>query len=67
MSHQNNKFVRISGAKDWTGLSRSTLYAMMKNGEFPQSISLTQGRAVGWLVSDIQAWIDSRIALSKTA
>lgn len=58
------KIVRLSAAKDWTGLSRSTIYAMMKNGTFPKSLSLG-ARAIGWLESDIQAWIDSRVSTSK--
>lgn len=60
------KILRLRAAKDWTGLSRSTIYAMMKNGTFPQSISLG-ARAVGWLEADIQAWIDSRITASNAA
>jgi prophage regulatory protein len=59
-----NKILRLRAAKDWTGLSRSTIYAMMKDGKFPQSITLST-RAVGWLEADIQAWIDSRIVSSK--
>lgn len=58
------KILRLRAAKDWTGLSRSTIYAMMKNGKFPQSLSLG-ARAIGWLESDIQAWIDSRVSASK--
>lgn len=58
------KIVRLRAAKDWTGLSRSTIYAMMKNGTFPKSLSLG-ARAIGWLESDIQAWIDTRISTSK--
>ena len=58
------KIVRLRAAKDWTGLSRSTIYAMMKSGTFPKSLSLG-ARAIGWLESDIQAWIDTRISTSK--
>jgi len=58
------KILRLRAAKDWTGLSRSTIYAMMKNGTFPKSLSLG-ARAIGWLESDIQAWIDSRVSASK--
>ena len=58
------KFLRLRAAKDWTGLSRSTIYAMMKNGTFPKSISLG-ARAIGWLESDIQAWADSRVSASR--
>lgn len=48
-----------------TGLSRSSIYAMMKIGEFPQSIPLT-GRIVAWLQSEILEWVKSRIEIRKT-
>ena len=47
-----------------TGISRSGIYQKMANGEFPQSISLGP-RAVGWLESSIEDWIQSRIDLSS--
>jgi prophage regulatory protein len=43
-----------------TGLSRSSIYAAMQNGDFPAHISLG-ARAVGWLSDDIDKWIQSRI------
>lgn len=42
-----------------TGLSRSTLYAMMARSEFPRPVRLGQ-RAVGWRESDVAAWLESR-------
>ncbi|MGX0975927.1 prophage regulatory protein [Roseovarius sp. MBR-51] len=42
-----------------TGLSRSTLYAMMAEGDFPKPIKLGK-RAVGWREADIIAWLESR-------
>jgi prophage regulatory protein len=60
----NNKIIRLRAAKDWTGLSRSTIYAMMKSGDFPQNI-LIGARAVGWLESDIRSWVDARVDASK--
>lgn len=47
-------------------LSRSTIYALMAAGKFPRSIPLGE-RSIGWLESDIQDWIDSRIAASNAA
>lgn len=48
-----------------TGLSRSSIYLAVKNGSFPSSIQLGP-RAVGWLESDIDAWIKSRVqAIAK--
>ena len=39
-----------------TGLSRSTLYQYIKDGDFPKPVRLGL-RAVGWLESDISDWI----------
>ena len=47
-----------------TGISRSGIYQKMADGEFPKSISLGP-RAVGWLESSIDRWIQSRIELSS--
>ena len=63
-SMMDNKVIRLKAAKEWTGLSRSSIYAMMKSGEFPKSFSLG-ARAIGWLESDIRAWVDTRVAASK--
>jgi len=60
-----NKIIkRLNGVKSMVGLSRSTIYALMKSGQFPKSIPLGE-RSVGWLESDISAWIDSKVAASK--
>ena len=42
-----------------TGLSRSTLYAMMAEGEFPKPLRLGK-RAVGWTEASIAEWLASR-------
>lgn len=47
-----------------TGLKRSTIYAWISQGLFPRPISLG-GRAVGWLASDIDAWLVCRIEQSR--
>lgn len=47
-----------------TGVSRSGIYQKMAAGDFPKSISLGP-RAVGWLESSIDQWIQGRIELSS--
>jgi len=42
-----------------TGLSRSTLYQYIQDGLFPRPVSLG-ARAVGWLESEVTAWIAAR-------
>ena len=42
-----------------TGLSRSSLYAMMDKGEFPRPIRIGK-RAVAWPQSAIEVWLAER-------
>ena len=41
------------------GLSRSTLWRLIRAGEFPRPIRLGR-RSVGWIEYDVEAWIKSR-------
>ena len=59
-----NRILRLPDVKARTGLSRSTIYAKVKEGSFPKYISLGI-RSVGWLESEIEAWIKSRIDASR--
>jgi prophage regulatory protein len=49
-----------------TGLCSSNLYALIAAGEFPRPITLSgvssRRPAVGWINSEVQAWIEQRIA-----
>ena len=47
-----------------TGLSRSTLYQYIRDGEFPASVQLGP-RAVGWLESDVSDWIAARVKVAR--
>jgi len=56
--------LRLPQVKQRTGLSRSTIYLLIKGGHFKAPISLG-ARAVGWLESDIADFIDARIKASR--
>jgi prophage regulatory protein len=43
-----------------TGLARSTIYQYIKDGVFPKPVPLGP-RAVGWVESEVSAWITERI------
>lgn len=48
------------------GLSRSTFRNRIKAGEFPAGFPLGDGaRAVGWLESDVDAWLESQVQKSR--
>lgn len=51
--------MRFQSIKEATGLSKSHLYALIRRGEFPAPVRLSE-RAVAWRESDVTAWLDSR-------
>lgn len=58
------KILRRRHVQDVTGLSRSTIYDMMSKGAFPRPMRLGL-RAVGWAESEIDAWLEARMAERK--
>jgi prophage regulatory protein len=58
------KIIRLNEVESKTGLSKSTIYLQIKEKQFPDSVNLGK-RAVGWLVSDIEEWIDQRVKISR--
>lgn len=61
-----HKILRMPEVKETTGLGRSTIYKKISEKEFPEPISLS-AKAVGWLESDIQKWIEYRIGQRSDA
>ncbi|MCK4712808.1 MAG: AlpA family transcriptional regulator [Marinosulfonomonas sp.] len=55
----HKRIYRRPDVEKLTGLSRSTLYAMMAEGAFPKPVKLGK-RAVGWREHDVRDWLDSR-------
>ena len=51
--------LRRKAIEQLTGLSRTHIYALMKQGDFPQSVPLA-GRAVAWVADEVYSWIDIR-------
>ena len=63
---ENQRLIRRKEVQAKTGLGASSIYAMMKSGEFPQCLNLSE-RRVAWIESDIDKWIAERIASHKAA
>ena len=67
MQFQNSQYIiRLRQAILKTGLSRSTIYTLIKLGDFPKQIQLSP-RTMGFLESEIDEWIAGRIASSRVA
>lgn len=56
---QNERILRISEVIETTGLCRASIYDAIKAGIFPRQVKLTR-RCVGWRMSEIHKWIESR-------
>ena len=56
-----SRLMRLPEVVQMTGVSRSTIYRWMENGEFPRQISLG-ANTVAWLESDVEDWIHHRIS-----
>ncbi len=61
-----HRFLRLAEIKSLTGLSRSTIYMRIAEQRFPKPIKLGE-RAVAWLESDINAWMEQQIKESRKA
>lgn len=53
------QILRLPAVLSRVGVSRSTLYLWVSEGRFPASIPLGE-RSIGWLESDVTAWIEAR-------
>ncbi len=58
--------LKLPAVKARTGLSRSTIYLRISNGVFPTPVPLG-GRAVGWIESEIELWIEQQIEASRAS
>ena len=58
--------LRLPAVKDATGLSRSTIYERVRQGTFPAPVPLG-AKAVGWLESEVGAWIRQTAAEGRKA
>jgi prophage regulatory protein len=67
MSHPQQTYDpiwRMADTCHQVGLSRSTIYRLIDNGDFPQPIPLSKN-SIGFLSSEVTAWKDKRIADSR--
>lgn len=55
------KLLKLKTVTEITGISRSYIYALAQKNEFPKPVKLTE-RSSAWVESEVQEWIESRIA-----
>ena len=54
-----DRLLRIRPVAERVGLGVTTIYRMIRNGQFPRGRQIS-GNTVGWLESELDAWIVSR-------
>lgn len=59
----SDKFVDMAFITQLTGLTDKWFYKLIQLGEFPKPIKL--GRSSRWLQSEVEAWLQQRIAQSR--
>ena len=56
-----DRFIRDPECEKLSGLSRTTRWRLERDGKFPKRRQISPN-GVGWLLSEIQSWLDSREA-----
>ena len=58
--------LRLPALKARVGLSRSSIYLRVSQGDFPRPVQLGP-RAVGWVESEVEAWLTRQVEASRKA
>lgn len=65
MPAKAEQFIKLPDVKAKTSLSKTKIYALIKDEheDFPAPIKL--GRSSVWLMSEVQDWMDKQVAASR--
>ena len=53
------RFLRIDDVVKFTGLSKPSIYRLMRECKFPRPVRLGE-RAVAWAIDDLKIWAENR-------
>ncbi len=59
-------FIRIRQVVAATGLSKSSIYDLIREKNFPRPVPLSEKRS-GWIKSEVEEWMRSRIEARDSA
>ena len=57
--NQTHSLLRLPDVRKVTGLSRSSIYRLEANGDFPKRVRLSE-RACAWRDNEVFEWMDTR-------
>ncbi len=58
------QILKLNNVTKITGLSGSSIYRLIALGRFPKQIKLSE-RSSGWIASEVDQWLEDRIAVSR--
>lgn len=59
-SGHERRMLRGTDVVKRTGLSRTTIWRLERDGDFPKRVTISRG-CVAWPSDEVDAWIDDRI------
>jgi len=66
VNQSTTRIISLREVLSRTSMSRSAVYALQKQVEFPKSVSITE-RRVGFVESEIDDWLKAKIESSRKA
>lgn len=63
---RRDRLLRLPEVEQATGLKKSTVYLLMRRGEFPRCVQITP-RCVAWPESAVLQWVQERIAAAQAS
>lgn len=60
------RILRLREVKTITGLGRTKIYDLMKEGSFPKSRRISGASIVGWDSLEIEAWITQQLEPTRS-
>jgi prophage regulatory protein len=66
MTTPHLEIIRLAEVRRRTGLPNTTVYRLVAAGKFPRQVKLG-ARISGWVASEVNEWIASRIAAREAA
>ncbi|HCR3199934.1 TPA: AlpA family phage regulatory protein [Morganella morganii] len=58
----NDRLIDFKMVAYLTGLSRSTIWKLENNGDFPERITLSK-RSIRWIESEVMQWVSVRMRM----
>ncbi|MGO2089980.1 MAG: AlpA family phage regulatory protein [Oceanisphaera sp.] len=58
------KFLKLQQVMDKTTLCRSSIYMLIKAGDFPKNVTV-MGKRKAWLESEVEDWMMERMQTSE--